>query len=78
VGYCDSRSVRMQSQHFSSHNTPSIMDNGLTIYLDDRFLSIGCPGRPFATTDPTIDDLLPSNDTLWDQGVSRSTFLTLY
>ncbi|PMD49060.1 putative fungal-specific transcription factor [Hyaloscypha variabilis F] len=42
------------------------------IVIPDRFLSIGCPGRPFATTDPTIDDLLPSNDTLWDQGIVRS------
>ncbi|KAE9376398.1 putative fungal-specific transcription factor [Stipitochalara longipes BDJ] len=48
------------------------------IVILDRFLSIGCPGRPFATADPTIDDLLPSDDTLWDQGiVSSEDYFTL-
>lgn len=35
------------------------------------FVSIGCPGRPFATADPTLDDLLPTDDAAWDQGVSQ-------
>ena len=34
------------------------------------FVSIGCPGRPFATADPRSDDILPADDTAWDQGVS--------
>lgn len=33
------------------------------------FVSIGCPGRPFATTNPTLDDFLPADDASWDQGV---------
>ena len=33
-------------------------------------MSIGCPGRPFATADPKLDDLLPADDATWDQGVS--------
>ncbi|KAH6664100.1 putative fungal-specific transcription factor [Halenospora varia] len=42
------------------------------IVILDRFVSIGCPGRPFATADPRLDDLLPADDTLWDQGIVRS------
>ena len=41
--------------------------------IDDdncSFVSIGCPGRPFATADPRSDDVLPADDTAWDQGVS--------
>jgi hypothetical protein len=36
----------------------------------DRFLSIGCPGRPFATRTPELRDPLPSDDAAWDAGVS--------
>jgi hypothetical protein len=32
-------------------------------------MSIGCPGRPFATADPHLDDLLPAGDAAWNQGV---------
>jgi hypothetical protein len=32
-------------------------------------VSIGCPGRPFATADPKLDDFLPADDAAWDQGV---------
>ncbi|KAJ5728920.1 uncharacterized protein N7483_003428 [Penicillium malachiteum] len=41
------------------------------IVVLDRFISIGCPGRPFATADPKLDDLLPSDDTAWDEGIVR-------
>ena len=37
-------------------------------------MSIGCPGRPFATADPKSDDLLPADDTAWDQGVGCNAF----
>jgi hypothetical protein len=36
-------------------------------------VSIGCSGRPFATADPGLDDLLPADDALWDQGVTLNT-----
>ena len=39
------------------------------------FVTIGCPGRPFATPEPTLDDLLPSDDAAWDQGVRYSSHL---
>ena len=44
--------------------------------VDDNcsFVSIGCPGRPFATADPRADDILPADDTAWDQGVSWNRF----
>ncbi|KUJ08129.1 putative fungal-specific transcription factor, partial [Mollisia scopiformis] len=42
------------------------------IVILDRFVSIGCPGRKFATVDPTLDDLLPSDDEAWDQGIVNS------
>nr|UYO77232.1 ACN38 regulatory protein [Trichoderma psychrophilum] len=41
------------------------------IVILDRFVSIGCPGRPFATADPRLDDLLPADDTAFDQGTVR-------
>ena len=36
------------------------------------FVKVGCPGRPFATADPGLDDLLPANDIAWDRGVGRN------
>jgi hypothetical protein len=36
-----------------------------------RFLNIGCPGRPFATGNPTLQDPLPADDAAWDAGVSQ-------
>ncbi|KAH8648021.1 putative fungal-specific transcription factor [Tricladium varicosporioides] len=42
------------------------------IVILDRFVSIGSPGRPFATADPKLDDFLPTDDALWDQGIVRS------
>jgi hypothetical protein len=33
------------------------------------FVSIGCPGRPFVTEDPALDDLFPVDDEAWDKGV---------
>ena len=39
------------------------------IVILDRFVSIGCPGRPFATEEPSLDELLPSCDTKWDRGL---------
>ncbi|OQE46162.1 hypothetical protein PENCOP_c001G01587 [Penicillium coprophilum] len=48
------------------------------IVILDRFVSIGCPGRPFATADPKLDDFLPANDAAWDQGtVKPDMFSTL-
>ncbi|KAH2749611.1 hypothetical protein KXW10_005990 [Aspergillus fumigatus] len=41
------------------------------IVILDRFVSIGCPGRPFATADPRLDELLPADDAAWDQGIVR-------
>nr|UYO77177.1 ACN38 fungal transcriptional regulatory protein [Trichoderma calamagrostidis] len=41
------------------------------IVILDRFVSIGCPGRPFATADPRLDDLLPADDAAFDQGIVR-------
>nr|UIK22900.1 transcriptional regulator [Trichoderma rhododendri] len=41
------------------------------IIILDRFVSIGCPGRPFATADPRLDDLLPADDAAFDQGTVR-------
>jgi hypothetical protein len=40
------------------------------IIILDRFVSVGCPGRPFATADPGMDDFLPADDAAWDQGVT--------
>nr|POE63698.1 hypothetical protein CFP56_04601 [Quercus suber] len=39
------------------------------IVILDRFVSIGCPGRPFATADPKLSDILPVNDEAWAEGV---------
>ncbi|KAH8819056.1 hypothetical protein F5884DRAFT_759321 [Xylogone sp. PMI_703] len=39
------------------------------IIIVDRFVSLGCPGRPFASEDPQPEDSLPSDDALWDQGI---------
>lgn len=44
--------------------------------IHHSFVSIGSPGRPFATVDPALDDLLPADDAAWDQGV-RCIFLLL-
>ncbi|KAJ4301278.1 hypothetical protein N0V90_003369 [Kalmusia sp. IMI 367209] len=45
------------------------------IVILDRFVNIGCPGRPLATAEPSLDDLLPSDDAAWDQGVPSPPFL---
>ncbi|KAH8812965.1 putative fungal-specific transcription factor [Xylogone sp. PMI_703] len=42
------------------------------IVILDRFVSIGSPGRPLATTDPGLDDILPANDMAWDEGIVKS------
>ncbi|PVH76679.1 hypothetical protein DL98DRAFT_550977 [Cadophora sp. DSE1049] len=39
------------------------------IVILDRFVSIGSPGRPLATSEPGLDSLLPSDDEAWDQGI---------
>ncbi|KAF2649251.1 putative fungal-specific transcription factor [Lophiostoma macrostomum CBS 122681] len=41
------------------------------IVILERFVSIGCPGRPLVTVEPTLDDLLPCSDAAWDQGIVR-------
>jgi hypothetical protein len=41
------------------------------ILITQSFVSIGCPGRPFATADPKLDDFLPADDAAWDQGVCQ-------
>lgn len=43
-----------------------------------RFVSIGCPGRPFVTADPRLDDLLPVNDAAFNLGVRYSSALSSY
>ncbi|RFU29345.1 hypothetical protein B7463_g6992, partial [Scytalidium lignicola] len=48
------------------------------IVILDRFLSIGSPGRPFATETPTLHDPLPADDSAWDMGVVEPTLATLY
>lgn len=51
----------------------------LLAYIDNkRFVSIGCPGRPFVTADPRLDDLLPGDDAAFDLGVSYSGVLSPY
>ncbi|KAF2441019.1 hypothetical protein P171DRAFT_393830 [Karstenula rhodostoma CBS 690.94] len=42
------------------------------IVILDRFVNIGCPGRPFATPEPALDDLLPADDAAWDDGIISS------
>ncbi|KAH8126217.1 hypothetical protein LI328DRAFT_132004 [Trichoderma asperelloides] len=39
------------------------------IVILDRFVSIGCPGRPFVAAHPRLDDLLPVNDATFELGV---------
>ncbi|KAF5867418.1 putative fungal specific transcription protein [Botrytis fragariae] len=43
------------------------------IVILDRFVSIGSPGRPFATSDPSLDDTLPCDDEAWNQGIINSS-----
>lgn len=57
-------------QFFSPYRCPSILS--LSVDNDHSFVSIGCPGRPLATDDPSLDDLLPKDDAAWDQGVGRN------
>ncbi|KAM3152974.1 hypothetical protein ABEW05_006642 [Botrytis cinerea] len=45
----------------------------LTIGACASFVSIGSPGRPFATSDPNIDDTLPCDDEAWNQGIINSS-----
>ncbi|PNP43648.1 hypothetical protein TGAMA5MH_04620 [Trichoderma gamsii] len=48
------------------------------IVILDRFVSIGCPGRPFVTADPRLDDLLPGDDAAFDLGtIELDDFSTL-
>lgn len=58
VGNCDFGSVRRQ--HILRF--PQADDC-------ERFVSIGCPGRPLATVEPGLNDLLPADDAEWDRGV---------
>lgn len=46
------------------------MTFGSTSDVIDRFLNIGCPGRPLTTGNPKLSDPLPANDAAWDAGVS--------
>jgi hypothetical protein len=39
-----------------------------TVILD-RFISVGCPGRPLATEQPGFHDSLPTDDASWDIGI---------
>ncbi|KAH8703165.1 putative fungal-specific transcription factor [Talaromyces proteolyticus] len=41
------------------------------IVILDRFVSVGCPGRPFATANPILEDYLPVDDKAWDEGIIR-------
>ncbi|KAM0476127.1 hypothetical protein ACHAPX_006544 [Trichoderma viride] len=48
------------------------------VILDRRFVSIGCPGRPFVTASPRLDDLLPVDDAAFDLGtIELHDFSTL-
>jgi hypothetical protein len=40
-----------------------------SIVILDQFVSIGSPGRPFAAAEPQFDDILPTDDDLWHEGV---------
>lgn len=42
-----------------------------------RFVAIGSPGRPFATAEPGIEEMLPGDDGAWDEGVSFSSSTSL-
>ncbi|CAI7596436.1 unnamed protein product [Penicillium pancosmium] len=42
-----------------------------SIVILDRFVSIGSPGRPFATAEPRFDDIFPTDDASWNEGHSR-------
>ncbi|MCJ1312282.1 hypothetical protein MMC25_005956 [Agyrium rufum] len=42
------------------------------VIILDRFVNIGCPGRTLATANPGLDDLLPTNDAAWADGIVRS------
>jgi hypothetical protein len=48
------------------------MNAGCPTNQVDRIINVGCPERPLATEDPTMDALLPTEDAEWDQGVRRS------
>ncbi|OAG00549.1 uncharacterized protein CC84DRAFT_312207 [Paraphaeosphaeria sporulosa] len=45
------------------------------IVILDRFVNIGCPGRPFAIPEPSRDELLPADDAKWDNGIVQSADL---
>ncbi|MCJ1265250.1 hypothetical protein MMC22_005125 [Lobaria immixta] len=47
------------------------------IVILDRFMSIGFPGRSAATETPGPNDLLPTDDALWDQGKKRGLLFTV-
>ncbi|KAH9818145.1 Fungal specific transcription factor domain [Teratosphaeria destructans] len=38
------------------------------VVVMDRFVSIGNRGKPFATSDPSLDAHLPTEDAAWDRG----------
>lgn len=40
-------------------------------------MAIGSPGRPFATAEPGIEEMLPGDDGAWDEGVSFSSSTSL-
>lgn len=66
MGDCYLRSVRLLPFLFTCVTDAPLLgksDPGTS------FVSIGCPGRPFATAQPKLDDLLPSDDAAWDDGV---------
>ena len=64
MGNCNLGSVRITPNYFC----PFVLKtDGF-----DSFVSIGCPGRPFATEDPKVDDLLPASCAAWDRGVRPS------
>ncbi|TGO70231.1 hypothetical protein BOTNAR_0002g00150 [Botryotinia narcissicola] len=49
------------------------------IVILDRFVSIGSPGRPFATSEPNLDDRLPCDDEAWNKGIiNSSTYSTIF
>lgn len=51
--------------------------SGSPTKTSNRIINLGCPDRPLTTEDPSIEALLPTDDSEWDQGV-RNHLLTLF
>lgn len=45
-----------------------VLDGACCLLTHVRYVNLGAPGRPLATDDPMRTDVLPVDDTMWDQG----------